>query len=762
MTYLGQGIRRVEDPRLLRGAGQYVDDLRFPGMLYAGFVRSPHPSARITSIDDSATLLVPGVTAVHTAANLPEVAGPVPAATMPPALQARGFSPLATETVRYVGEPVAVVLADDREALADALDLVVVDYQPLDPVGTVEQALEGATLVWPDVPGNVALEFSTGFGEVDAVLAEAEIMVEERYTFARAAGAAMEPRAVVAAPGGEAGIRLTLWDATQAPHNVRDGVAAYLGLEPEELRVVTPDVGGGFGPRGRIYAEEYVVAALALRHQRPISFTATRTEDLLTTAQGGGLTVEARLAATRDGVILGIDHHIVQDAGAYTAGGLSAPMNTMRHLLGPYRVPTARIRVTAVYTNRVMTSPLRGGGRQNGIFVMERLLDRLAERLQVDRAEIRRRNFIPPQAFPYDTGLPATGGASMVYDSGSFPTYLERALDMIDQASFRREQEAARQRGRYLGLGLAAFIEATGVGGEEAQLRLEPDGTVSVRVGSPSQGQGHATAFTQMAADRLGVSFDSVHYLSGDTAQVATGTGTFASRMGQTGGNAVGQAASELRERVLTLAADMLEIAPGDLDLVNGRIAVKGVPERVLQLRQVAQEADRRGRPLQSRAEYQPAGGPTWAGGVNAAIVEVDAETGQVTILRYVVVHDCGTLINPTIVEGQVHGGVVHGIGNALLEECSDDGQGHPANPTFVDYLLPSIGDVPMLEVADVETPSPFNPEGIKGAGEGGTIGAIPTIISAVEDALRPFGMVLTQVPLQRAEIALRIAGSTQ
>jgi len=762
MTYLGQGIRRVEDPRLLRGAGQYVDDLRFPGMLYAGFVRSPHPSARITSIDDSATLLVPGVAAVHTATNLPEVARPVPAAAMPPALQARGFSPLATDTVRYVGEPVAVVLADDREALADALDLVVVEYEPLDPVGTVEQALEGATLVWPDVPGNVALEISTSFGEVDAVLAEAEIMVEERYTFARAAGAAMEPRAVAATPGGDAGIRLTLWDATQAPHNVRDGVAVYLGLQPEELRVVTPDVGGGFGPRGRIYAEEYVVAALALRHQRPISFTATRTEDLLTTAQGGGLTVEARLAATRDGVILGIDHHIVQDAGAYTPGGLSAPMNTMRHLLGPYRVPAARIRVSAVYTNRVMTSPLRGGGRQNGIFVMERLLDRLAERLKIDRAEIRRRNFIPPQAFPHDTGLPSTGGATMVYDSGSFPTYLDRALDMIDHASFRREQEAARQQGRYLGLGPAAFIEATGVSGEEAQLRLEPDGTVAVRVGSPSQGQGHATAFTQMAADRLGVSFDSVHYLSGDTAQVATGTGTFASRMGQTGGAAVSQAASELHDRVLSLAADMLEIAPRDLDLVNDRIAVKGVPGRVLHLREVAQEADRRGTPLQSRVEYQPAGGPTWAGGVNAAIVEVDAETGQVTILRYVVVYDCGTVINPTIVEGQVHGGVVHGIGNALLEECADDGQGHPANPTFVDYLLPSIGDVPMLETEDVETPSPFNPEGIKGAGEGGTIGAIPTIVSAVEDALCPFGIILTEVPLQRAEIALRIASGTQ
>lgn len=645
MTYLGERIRRVEDPRLLRGAGQYVDDLHCQGMLYAGFVRSPYPSARITRIDDSAALRLTGVTAVHTAANLPEVARPVPAATVPPGLQSRGFSPLASDMVRYVGEPVAVVLADDREALADGLDLIVVDYEPLDPVGTAEQALKGATLVWPDVAGNLALELSTGFGEV-------EITVEERYTFARAAGAAMEPRAVVAAPDGHEGIRLTLWDATQAPHNVRDGVAAYLGLEPKELRVVTPDVGGGFGPRGPIYAEEYVVAALALRHQCPISFTATRTEDLLTTAQGGGLTVQARLAATRNGLILGIDHHIVQDAGAYTAGGLSAPMNTMRHLLGPYRVPAARIRVTGVYTNRVMTSPLRGGGRQNGIFVMERLLDRLAERLQVDCAEIRRRNFIPSRAFPYDTGLPSAGGASMVYDSGSFPTYLDRALDIIDRVSFQREQETARQQGRYLGLGLAAFIESTGVGGEEAQLRLEQDGRVAVRVGSPSQGQGHATAFTQMAADRLGVSFDLVHYLSGDT--------------------------------------------------------------------------------------------------------------GQVTILRYVVVHDSGTLINPTIVEGQMHGGVVHGIGNALLEECADDGQGHPANPTFVDYLLPSIGDVPMLEVADVETPSPFNPEVIKGAGEGGTIGAIPTIVSAVEDALRPFGIVLNQVPLQRAEIALRIASSTR
>jgi CO/xanthine dehydrogenase Mo-binding subunit len=727
-------------------------------MLYAGFVRSPHAHARIVGVDPSTARALPGVAAVHSAIDVPELGRATPVAPLPPGLNGKGLFPLAKDAVRYVGEPVAVVLAEDPTALADAIDAVEVRYESLDAVVDVETAIKGALLVWEDVPGNRALEMTTGFGDVDAAFGRADVVVEDHFTFARSAGAAMEPRAVAAAPEGEESVKLTVWDSTQAPHNVRNALAGYLGLDADEVRVVAQDVGGGFGPKGRVYAEEYVVAALALRHGRPVSFTATRTEDLMTTAQGGGLTVHGQIAARSDGRILAFRHHIVQDAGAYTAGGLAAPMNTTRHLIGPYRVPAAEIRVTALYTNRIMTSPLRGGGRQNGIFTVERLMDRLAERLSMDRAEVRRRNFIPPEAFPHDTGLPSAAGGTAVYDSGRYPEYLDGALEAIEYEQFRREQEEARKEGRYLGLGLAAFIESTGVGSEGARAELEEDGSVTVYVGSPSQGQGHATAFAQVAAERMGVPFEAVRIVSGDTGALPFGTGTFASRMGLYGGNAVSLAARDLRERILQLAAHCLEISPEDLELVDGRVRVKGVPERGMALDDLARVGTERGERLEASSSFEPSRQSVWAGGVNAAVVEVDVETGKVAVRRYVVAHDSGRIVNPTIVDGQVQGAVAHGLGVALLEECVYDEEGRPTTATFADYLLPGAGDVPPVDTAHFETPSPFNPEGIKGVGEGGTIGAIPTLVSAIEDALSPFGIKLRDVPVRQEEIALTIA----
>ncbi|MBV9280948.1 MAG: xanthine dehydrogenase family protein [Chloroflexi bacterium] len=759
MRYIGSRVRRSEDPRLVRGNGQYVGDLRFPGMLHLGLVRSPHAHARIEAIDLSRARALPGVAAAYAAADLPELAHPTPPAQVPPQLRAHGLYPLAPGRVRYVGEAVAAVLAEDPQVLADALDAVAAEYEPLEAVVDPIAAMEDGPLVWEDVPRNVAVDMTLGFGDVGQAFRLADVVVADRFACARSAGAALEPRSVAAIPGGEDGARLTVWDSTQAPHNVRDALAGYLGLERNRVRVIAPDVGGGFGPKGRIHAEEYIVAALALRHGRPVSWVASRTEDLLTTAQGGGLVIEARLAARADGTILGIEHHIIQDAGAYTSGGLAAPMNTMRHLLGPYHVPAAQLRLTGVYTNTVMTSPLRGGGRQNGIYVVERLMDRLSRRLGLDRAEVRRRNFIRPEEFPHDTGLPAGGGGTVIYDSGSYPAYLDRALETIGYRAFRREQEEARREGRYLGLGLAAFTESTGVGAEGAHLQVDETGAVSVAVGSPSTGQGHATTFAQVAAERLGVPLDRVTLRSGDTAAFGWGTGTFASRMGQYGGNAVSLAAGAVREEALALAADLLEIAPRDLDLVEGRVEVKGVPGRGIALGDVAREAKRRGEPLEASRSFQPTPASTWAGGVNAAIVEVDVETGQVTILRYLVVHDSGRIVNPTIVDGQIHGGVIHGIGVALFEECLYDGEGQLSTATFADYLLPQIGDVPLVETIHVETPSPFNPEGIKGAGEGGTIAALPTVVSAVEDALSPFGIEIRDIPIVREQIALAIAG---
>jgi CO/xanthine dehydrogenase Mo-binding subunit len=753
MRYIGTPQRRTEDPRLVRGEGQYVGDLRFPGMLHAGFVRSSHAHARVRSIDVEAARALPGIVAVFTAAELPALGKPVPGHAFPPGLRTRSFSPLARDIVRYVGEPVAAVLAEDEHALADALDLVAVDYKPREVVSDVETAVAGGPLVWADIPNNIALDQTTGFGDVDRAFAEADVVIEERFAIGRAAPAAIETRATAAVPGGEP--RLTVCASSQAPHILRAALAEHLGLDTSDVRVIVPDVGGGFGPKGRQYPEDYAIAAIAFHLGRPVRFVLTRREDLLTTWHGRGQVHHARLAARADGTILALDDRFLQDAGAYIPNGLAATGNTTTHVIGPYRVPALRVRVTGVYTNRIMTSPLRGGGRPEGIYVMERLLDRLAQRLGLDRAEVRRRNFIPPEAFPHDTGMPSARGGTVIYDSGNYPAYLETALQRIGYHTFGREQEDARRQGRYLGLGLAAFIESTGTGAETAHVRVCEDGRIEVLVGSPSNGQGHATTFAQMAAERLGVSLESIDVRSGDTAAVDQGTGTFASRMGQYGGNAVSLAARALRKRALHLASDLLEIAPADLEIEDGIVTVRGMPDRRLALSALARAAAERGQTLEATETFQPTPGNTWVGGVNAAIVEVDPETGSVTILHYLVVHDSGTVVNPMIVEGQIHGGVLHGIGNVLYEDFRYDEEGQPRTSTFMDYTLPATAEAPPLAMVHFETPSPFNPEGIKGAGEGGTIAAIPTLVSAIEDALSPFGVQLNNVPLGIEQIAV-------
>lgn len=756
MSQIGARVRRIGDERLLRGGGRYVGDLRLPAVLHVGFVRSSEAHARLRSVDLSVARPLSGVVAAHAGGDLSELGKPTEPPQSPP-LKGRGFHPLARDVVRFVGEPIAVVLAETREALTDAVESVQVEYEPLEPSVDIEAAMSGGPRVWEDLPDNIALDTTIGFGDVDAAFQTADVIVEERISFARSAGVAMEPRAVAAVLGGDGEPKLTLWDSTQAPHIVRDQLARYFGLAPEDIRVVAPDVGGGFGVKGRFYPEEIVLAALALRYRRPVQWVATRTEDLLTTGQGRGQIHHARLAARGDGTILAIDDHIIQDAGAYTSSGLDAPMNTVRHLPGPYRSVAARARVTGVYTNTVMTCPLRGGGRPEGVFVMERLVDRVGERLGLNRAEIRRRNFIPPDDFPHDTGMPR-----VVYDSGNFPEYLARALRAIDFEGFAERQAEARTKGRYLGLGLAAFIESTGFGIEGARVLVQPDGDVRVAVGSSDQGQGHPTAFAQVAAERLGVPLESVRFVSGDTGIVASGSGTYASRMAIFGGNAVSQAAREVNRRAREIAGQMLEIAPDDLQVSGGWVGVKGLADRGVSLATVSGEAERRGETLQADVIFRPERQNAWAGGVNAAIVDVDVETGKVRIERYVVVHDAGVLINPTGVEGQIDGGVAHGIGNALFEAIHYSADGQLMTATLADYSIPLVGDVPAIEIEHVETPSPFNPEGIKGAGEAGTIAAIPTLVSAIEDALQPFGIRLNGVPISQETIALAVGRTPQ
>ena len=755
--YVGKALRRNEDPRLLRGGGTYANDLDLPGMLHAGFVRSPHAHASIGSVDLSAGRRAPGVVAAYSGLDLPDLTRPAGVPALPPGLRAHGLPPLASGTVRYVGEPVAVVLAENEIALADAIEAVAVEYEALEPVTDPERALVGDALVWPDVEKNLASNTVLGYGDVQEGRERADVVVSAWFEFARSAGAAMEPRAVVAAPGID-GFALTIWVSSQIPHDVRTEIAGYLGLDPETVRVVTPDVGGGFGVKARIYQEEYVVAALALRHDRPVRFVATRTEDLMTTCHGRGQVHDASLAARADGTILALTDRIVQDMGAYTPNGVPATLNTARHLMGPYRVPAISVEILGVYTNRVMTSPLRGGGRPQGIYVMERLLDKLARELDLDRAEVRRRNLIPPDAFPYDTGFPGAGGTTITYDSGDYPAYLDRALSEIGYRDFEAQRKAARASGRCLGLGLSNFIEATGIGAEAASVRIDEDGGVRASLGTPSQGQGHATTFAQIVADRLGVVPENVGFTSGDTSVESVGTGTIASRTGQYGGNAIALAADAVREKALGIVSEMLEIAPQDLELRDGCVSVRGLPDRRITLAEVAREAARRGETLGAGRMYAPVPATTFAGGTNAAIVEVDVETGNVTILRYLVVHDSGVIINPMIVEGQVHGGVAHGIGNALHEAAIYGDDGQLLTATFADYAIPGVGEVPTIETVHFETPSPFNPEGIKGAGEGGTIAAIPTIVSAIEDALSPYGVELTDVPVTAETIVRLVA----
>lgn len=747
MSFIRQHRKRVEDPLLVQGQGTYTSDLSFPGLLHAEFVRSPYAHAHISSIDLSQARALPNVQA-YAAGDLPQLARPVPVQGTAEDFHAHNFSPLATDTVRYVGEPVAVVLAEDPYVAADAAESVIVEYDPL-PVASSAEG--GEPLIWEDAPNNVAGTSEAGFGEVDRAFAEADVVIEERFSHERAAGAAMEPRSVTVTPG-ENDLAVTIWSSTQVPHRLREALAEYYDLPPESIRAVAPNVGGGFGVKGRLYPEEHALTGLALHLQRPVRWVATRTVDLMTTCHGRAQVHLARLAARSDGTILAIEDTIYQDMGAYTPSGAGIAGNTVRHLMGPYRVPALRGRTVAVYTNRVPTSALRGGGRPEGIFAVERLLDRLADRLGLSRVEVRRRNLIPPDAFPYNTHFPVPH-ATVWYDSGNYPAYLDRALQAIGHDTFRSEQERARREGRYLGLGIITFIESTGVGSEGARAEMAEDGTIRVALGSPDQGQAHATTFAQTAADRLGTRPEAVSVISGDTAAFPTGFGTFASRMGIYGNNSVSLAATALKGQILNLAADLLEIAPSDLEVGEGTVRVRGVPDRSLSFAQIGAAARERGVELRAEEIFAPQRPGAWAGGANAAVVEVDIETGKTRILRYVVVHDSGTLVNPLIVEGQIKGGVAHGIGNVLYEGCVYNEDGQLLTATFADYTLPQAGDVPDLEIHHFETPSPFNPEGIKGAGEGGTIGSIPALASAIEDALAPFGVHINDVPIRPERI---------
>ncbi len=758
--YFGEPIPRSEDPRLLTGQGLFVDDVQLPGMVHAAVLRSPHAHARILRIDVSRALAHPDVLLVLTHADLPpRLQQPLPRLIPHPDLKHHKTQyALAPDKVRHVGEPVALVVATSRYAAEDALEQIEVVYEPLPAVVDLLEAAEGRpALVHEDIGTNVAAHSIQRVGDYEAARAQADLVIRERFVVDRGTAAPMETRGVVA-DWNPRTRQLTVWDSTQAPIRIRNYLSELLELPLKDVRVIAPDIGGGFGPKIMMcYPEEVLVPLAAMRLGRPVKWIEDRREHFTATNHERTQIHDAEIALTRDGRILGVRTVFLHDAGAYIPYGLIIPIVAECTLPGPYKVPNYHAEFKAVFTNKTITSPYRGAGRPHGVFVMERLLDLAARELGMDRAEIRQKNFIQPHEFPYDVGLIYQDGAPLVYDSGNYPEVLRVALEAIGYASWPEEKERYRQEGRRVGLGFAVYVEGTGIGPYEGcRITVEPSGKVIVATGVGTQGQGHFTAFAQIVADALGVDVRDVHVVTGDTGAFGWGTGTFASRAAVVAGNAVYLAAQAVRQKALTVAATLLEASPEDLELVGGRVQVRGAPSRSLSLGEVARAADPlrgtippewEGPGLEATRYFAPPRG-SFASGAHAALVEVDPETCQLRFLRYVIVHDCGTVINPLILEGQIHGGTAQGIGGAFYERLVYDEQGQLLTGSFVDYHIPTAMEIPDFEVHHVETPSPLNPLGTKGAGEAGVIPVPALVAQAIEDAFDDLDLRITTMPL--------------
>jgi carbon-monoxide dehydrogenase large subunit len=787
---VGASIRRAEDPRLLRGGGCFVDDVDPPGLLHAAILRSPYGHARFDRMDASAARAAPGVHAVFTAADLGAFNQPAPLVVPHPTLtHGKTQRPLAIDSVRYIGEAVAMVVAESRYQAEDAVGLIDVDWQPLPAAVDFRHAADAdQPLVHADVPGNLAARFVQTVGDPDRAFAEAAHTFTEQLFIERSCGSPIEARGVVAVWSRQER-SLRVWDATQAPLTIKNGLANMLGLPEFSVEVIAPDVGGGFGTKIMLFfPEEALVPWAAIQLDRPVKWTEDRREHFISAAQERGQQHEATIAVDADGLILGVRDVFLHDTGAYTPYGIVVPIITATQLPGPYKVRNYHSDFRVVYTNTPSVTPYRGAGRGHACYVMERLIDRVARELQLEPNEVRRRNFVQPEDFPWDVGLPFQDGAPTRYDSGNYPAGLALAEEMIDVPAFRREQTAARAAGRYLGLGFAAYVEGTGIGPYEgAHVRVEPSGRVYVAAAVTSQGQGHATTFAQIAASELGCDPSDVTVFTGDSSRFSWGAGTFASRALVTAGSAIALAARSVRGKAIRLAADLLEVSPDDVELVDGHARVRGAPDRALTLgalataanpiryaygREASQAALRLVKPregavlapgeepgLEARGFYAPERA-TWASGQHAAIIEVDPATGNLSFRRYVVVHDCGVLVNPTIVEGQIHGGVAQGIGGAFFEELRYDETGQLLNASLMDFLIPTVAEIPHIEVAHLETPSPLNPLGIKGVGEAGAIPVPALVAEAVEDALAPLGVRVPSMPLSPARICALIDGA--
>jgi carbon-monoxide dehydrogenase large subunit len=757
---IGTSPLRKEDRRLLLGAGRFVDDLKREAMLHLGLVRSVQAHARIVSVGTADAAGMPGVVAAWSAADLPEIAKPIPA-VFGGSFKGRPFAQpiLARDVVRYVGEPVAVVVADDPYRLADALERVRVAYGPLPPVTGAEEALRTTTRLHEGWPDNVALTARGAVGDAERALADAYVVVQETLRHPRLAAVPMETRGVLAYP--EAGSdTLCVWTSHQNLYRVRDIVASVLERPAERVRVLIPDTGGGFGPKGAVYPEEIIVAAAALRLGRPVKWVASRREDLAALGPDREQIHEARIGFRRDGTIAAIDDAFLADVGAYPTEGDGLTMNTVNHLAAAYRVPHYRSVGTSVVTNKTQGAAYRGAGRPEACFVMERLMDLGARRLGLDPAEIRRRNLVRSEEMPYRPGLTYKDGVPISMDPGDFPAAFERALALLGYKEWRARQAAQRGGSTRLGIGLACYAQGSGLGPyESATIRVDPSGKVYVLIGVAAQGQGHATTLAQIAAAELGAAFEDVVVTAGDTALVPFGMGTGGSRVAANSGPAVAHTAREVRDRAARVAAELLECAPEDVRIENSRVYVAGMPTKALPLGRIAHMAIRSkalravGEPGLNACTYFYPETVTWAFGTQAAVVDVDVETFAVRLLAYATVHDPGRAINPMIVEGQMQGGAAQGIGAGLFEQLVYDGGGQLLTGSLMDYAIPRADDLPALPVVLDEHRSVINELGIKGVGESGSIPGAGAIANAVEDALVELGVTVREAPVTPARL---------
>ena len=780
----GARIKRSEDPRLLTGNGRYLDDLGHDALEVA-FVRSPHAHARVIDIDVTEALDVEGLVAIHTYDDLQaddssRMSDPLPLLIPHPTLtHGRTQYALARDTVNYVGEAIAMVVAENRYIAEDAAQRIAVDYEFLPAVVGIEVAREAASLVHEDVPGNVAAVMVQETGDADAAIDSAPHVLELDLAIERSASMPMEGKGVLARWDND-DMSLLVHTSTQTSTSVRQAIAAKLDLPVDRVEVVTPDVGGGFGVKiMHPWPEEVLVPWAACRLGQPVKWTEDRREHFISSAHERGQLHHVRVGYDDDGRLTGLSVKFWHDHGAYIPYGLIVPIITSTQLLGPYKPGVYRVEFTSLYTNTVIVAPYRGAGRPQGCFVMERTMDAIAADLGLDRTVVRERNFIQPEEMPFAQGLIFQDGRQLTYDSGDFPASLAKLKSLVDWDGFTLIRDQARAEGRTVGIGIACYVEGTGVGPYEGgHIRVETDGTVVVSTGLTSQGQGHQTMLAQIVADELGVPFDRIKVTTGDTRRFKYAVGTFASRTAVMSGSAVAMTARKVREKALRIAADALEASADDLQIVDGQVQIKGAPASGIDLGTVAvlsnplryafDDAARRATQFAPAADpakppvsagdapgleatdfYSPTQS-TFANGMHAVVVETDPQTCDITILRYCVVHDCGMIINPLIVEGQIHGGVAQGVGGALYERMEYHENGQLLNASFMDFLMPYSSEVPTVEIDHLETPSPLNPLGVKGAGEAGVIPGSAAIASAIEDAE---GITIRRMPISPSEL---------